>query len=242
MTSQLRPTPPSPGPFPPARLRPAASSWCAAIACSAVMLVTLVGMPAFGGLVYDEAQSGDLSDDGNNPTLLAVSPGENQVVGQMGKLGDQRDQDLFRFTVPAGGWLTSLEIARYDESPDVSGGSFLAIAAGTTVSTGFGSTQLSNALVDRPGQWLEVLAAGARFGAPSANVTGFSPPLPGGDYVVWFEELGTLIDYDMRLSIQVPEPATAAALSWLLACACGWCAWRRGRASARVKRWPYRRL
>lgn len=182
-----------------------------------VMAMQLGIGAAHAAIVWDEAVDGDLSDDGAVPTALSVSPGENEWRGQVGDLGlPETDTDLVTFTVPDGLFLTSLRFDRYDESPDIGGGSFFAVAEGSAVSTGFGSVHLSNALVDAPGEWLDDLADGARFGSPSAEVTGLTAPLPAGDYVVWLGELATQIDYTIVATLAVPEPTGLASLVALL--------------------------
>lgn len=122
--------------------------------CALAGLLSLLAASALqAATVWDEAIDGELSSDGGSPTPLVVAEGENAWSGQIGDLGGgQVDTDMVAFTVPDGLWLTSLRLDRYDESPDVGGGSFLAIAAGTTVDTGFGSTHLSNTLTDATGE------------------------------------------------------------------------------------------
>jgi len=173
--------------------------------------------PASSATVWDESVDGDISGDGASPTRLTVAVGENAWTGQVGLAGGaEADTDLVTFAVPDGLSLTSLRLDRYEESPDIGGGSFLAIASGTTVDTGFGSVHLSNALVDATGEWLDDLAAGPQFGLPSAEVTGLASPLPPGDYVVWLGELSTQIDYTLVATLAVPEPTGVAVLGGLV--------------------------
>jgi hypothetical protein len=190
------------------------------VSAALALAVLAVGDVACAATVWLELTDGELSADGAAPTRLAVSPGENSWSGRVGQVpGIGSDTDLVTFNVPSGLWLTSLRFDRYDESPDIGGGSFLAIAAGASVDTGFGSVHLSNALVNSTGEWLDDLAAGPRFGPPSANVTGFTAPLPAGDYVVWLGELSTLIDYTLTATLAVPEPAGTATLAAFLSSA-----------------------
>lgn len=173
---------------------------------------------ANAAVIWDESTDGEISSDGLRPTPVVVAEGENSWSGQVGLVGfAEPDADLVAFTVPDGLFVTSLRLDRYDETPDIGGGSFLAVAAGDTVNTGFGSVHLSNALVDSTGEWLDDLADGARFGSPSAEVTGLTAPLPPGDYIVWLGELATQIDYTFTATLAVPEPTTALLAATLLA-------------------------
>ena len=181
------------------------------------MMLGLGAIEVHAATIWNEAIDGELSASGATPSVLSVSAGENSWSGQVGLVGlPEPDSDIVTFTVPSGLFLTSLRLDRYEEAPNIGGGSFLAVAAGTTVDTGFGSVHMSNALVDEPGEWLDDLAAGAHFGAPSANVTGLTAPLPAGNYVVWLGELTTRIDYTLVATLAVPEPTSIVILGGLL--------------------------
>lgn len=185
------------------------------------VFATFVASTAFATEVWNETTNGELSANGNAPTPIVIAEGRNAWSGAVGLTGAaEPDTDIVTFTVPDGLLLTSLLVERYDISPTVGGGSFLAIAEGVSVETGFGSVHLSNALVDSTGEWLDDLAAGARFMAPSANVTGLSAPLPAGDYVVWLGELTTRADYTLVATLATPEPSSCLLLTLCMASTC----------------------
>lgn len=185
-------------------------------------------------VVWDESELGDLSDDGSAPTEIDFMLGENEIRGRMGFIDAAVDSDVFRFTVPNGLTLTSFRMENYTETPDIEGGSFLAIASGSSISTVLGSTHLSNALIGQAGEWLDDLAAGARYGSPAANVQGLTAPVPPGDYVIWFQETSTQIDYTMIATLAVPEPPTAsiAAMAGIVWLSLTFFAWYRSKNSS----------
>src|SRR4051794_34165194 len=76
----------------------------------AVLIAGLTPGNSRAGVIYDETQSGDLSDDGSVPTVLAVAPGLNDVIGTTGRGTTGIDRDYFTFTVPAGMELASIVV------------------------------------------------------------------------------------------------------------------------------------
>ncbi|MEN1678629.1 MAG: PEP-CTERM sorting domain-containing protein [Planctomycetota bacterium] len=187
----------------------------------AFLLATVGATSAAAGIVWDEAVDGELSGDGATPTLLIVAEGENVWRGEVGVLdppgtGQPFDTDLVTFTVPDGLFLTSLRLNQYDEQASVANGSFLAIAAGDSVSIGFGSVHLANALVDSLGEVLDDLELGSAFPPPAAISTGLTAPLPPGDYVVWMSEVDGPVTYELVATLAVPEPTALGGIAFAL--------------------------
>jgi hypothetical protein len=153
---------------------------------------------ASAATVWDETASGDLSDDGLQPTALVVSTGSNEIHGSVGNAGQGIDRDYFRFAVPEGAVLKSLVLLG---DTSVSGSaSFIAVQAGPQVTvspTGAGSEQLLGFMhygIDLVGN--DLLPA-----------MGIAAPLPGGVYSFWVQETGGPVAYGIDLTIAaVPEP------------------------------------
>ncbi len=186
-------------------------------------------------LTWDETINGDLSDDGNAPTLLGpFASGSNLISGTMGSLGGTgpMDADIWNFTVASGYYLTGINLVGYTSASgdysifDDTHGSFMAIANGGSINTSDPSNHLSNALwgygQDGFGNTyqnlLALLDAGPEFGG-----LGFDGPLPAGNYTFWIQEgsdqIGYSIDF-VTAPVPVPEPGGVLLLGvaglWLL--------------------------
>ncbi len=79
---------------------------------------------------FNEAISGDLSDDYLNPNQITLSEGDNEISG--GLLGGSADLDLFSFTIPTGFELPEISVTRYTGGNN---GSFLLLQSGSTLSS-----------------------------------------------------------------------------------------------------------
>lgn len=156
-------------------------------------------------VVHREADDGEFSSDGLNPTPVALAAGSNQIFGRMGGGGGGADRDYFVVTVPTSMRLSSVTLL---SDTRVLGVSFLGLQAGDrlTVSPFAGS---ANGLLG----WVhygsadigtDILPAlGRGFGA-----TGFAPPLGAGAYTFWLQETGSgSVTYGLDLQLQpVPLP------------------------------------
>ncbi len=109
----------------------------------AILVVTplLSSVPAFAGAPYDESVDGDLSDDPAAPTVLAITPGANQVAGEVNLSNDlvSGDRDFLSFTVPNGQTITDINLTAWN--PDNLG--FFAVNAGATGFIPSGATSAS---------------------------------------------------------------------------------------------------
>jgi hypothetical protein len=147
---------------------------------------------ASAGLVYDEAVSGDLSNSGLAPTVVAVAAGSNLLFGVTGKSGLVVDRDYFRFTVAPGYQLTQIVL----QPGTVSGGpdpllaqSFFAVQGGTAISESsvtaaglLGWTHYNASLIGV--NLLPLMGAGL-------GATGFSGALAAGDYAFRVQDTAT---------------------------------------------------
>src|SRR5947207_15202171 len=82
---------------------------------SAAVCALLAAAPA-KATIYDEAVSGDLSDNPAAPTALTLTPGLNSVIGTVAgfpQFGGTDPQDWVSFTIPTGFVMISYVNAKY---------------------------------------------------------------------------------------------------------------------------------
>src|SRR5205823_13212021 len=87
---------------------------------SAAVCALLAAAPA-KGTIYDEAVSGDLSNDKGAPTALTLTPGLNSVSGAVAgfpQFGGTDPQDWVSFTIPTGFVMTSYVNSKYNSADD----------------------------------------------------------------------------------------------------------------------------
>ena len=180
---------------------------------SAVVAVSFLCANAQAGIVADEAQLGDFSNDGLAPTHFSLGAGTNVVAGTFGAsaLPDVHDLDYVSFTVPAGHVMSR----------------FVLIDAYVGGAFSFVGMQAGPALTVPPDNWsIETPLLGwAHFGsasigrdllpemAVSPGSVGFTTPLPSGTYSLWIMELDTSESYRYRFGIEVvaiPGPGALA--------------------------------
>ena len=197
-----------------------------------LVLLAALALPlgSVQALTWDEGTNGDLSGDGDFPSLLGdLSAGHNLISGTMGSLSGTGplDADVWNFTVAAGYYLTGIDLVSYSAtSGSPSNDSFMAIANGSSINMSDPSLHLSNALwgygTDGFGgtynNLLALLDAGPDFGG-----LGFDGPLPSGNYTFWIQEGSDQISYGIDFvtaPVPVPEPGGALLLGvaglWLL--------------------------
>ncbi|MEL6325306.1 MAG: pre-peptidase C-terminal domain-containing protein [Cyanobacteria bacterium J06626_23] len=148
---------------------------------------------------YDEAISGDISNDPNNPLELPLAEGTTRLTAATGN----GDQEYVTVTVPDGFQLDSITLESYspndvafigvqegsvfteplDNSADVSG--FL----GYTL---FGQSAVGTDILDNIGNG----SNGPDFGGQ-----GFEGPLPAGTYTFALQQLGPVSDYTLAFNV-----------------------------------------
>src|SRR5437667_7223991 len=87
--------------------------------CAAVCAL-LAAAPA-KATIYDEAVSGDLSNNQAAPTALTLTPGLNSVSGTVAgfpQFGGTDPQDWVSFTIPTGFVMTSYVNSKYGSTDD----------------------------------------------------------------------------------------------------------------------------
>ncbi len=179
---------------------------------SIVLLASAVlyALAAHGDTTYSEIINGDLSNNGLAPTLLTVSLGLNDVFGTTGKSATTGtiDRDYFTFTVPQGLELTGITVLPGTQTLGTLGDSFIGVESGpqvtvsTTATTAAGLLGWDHYGTDDIGvNILPLMGMGA-------GATGFTGPLPAGQYSFWVQEasVGT-VDYGLEFTV-APEPAS----------------------------------
>lgn len=164
-------------------------------------------------VIYDESVSGDLSNNGLNPTQLAVGVGSNQVLGTITNVAGQ-DRDYFTISLGAGMELTGITVL-----PGTAVGStfsFFGMEGGNQVTVATNAATAAGLL-----GWWHYSAADINTDilpdmAIAANgSSGFSIPLGPGDYSFWIQELSPgSFNYGFDLAVAAvaatPEPSTYA--------------------------------
>jgi hypothetical protein len=163
------------------------------------LALTLAG-PVAAATVWDESVKGDLSNDPLAPTSVTVAPGLNDVIGSAGAgspsfdpiTGQPNfDTDFFTFTVPKGYELKSLVPVSIvftdprDMDSFIGLGSGPQITASTTFPFATGAAGLLGWMhVDPSDVGNDILPV---MGVAGQGASGFSGPLPPGEYSVWIQ-------------------------------------------------------
>ena len=162
-------------------------------------------------VAHDESVSGDLSDDGLNPTPLTFIVGENDVIGSTTNV--PLDRDVWTISIASGQQLDSITLLNYDTTEDAS---FFAVEAGSQITTFansgslLGNSLIGSAVGAQQGDDVLDDLGNAQFGG-----TGFSGPLGPGQYTFWFQETAATTNYSFRFNVSsaVPEPASASLIA-----------------------------
>ena len=189
----------------------------------AAVCALLVAAPA-KATIYDEAVSGDLSNDKGAPTALTLTPGSNSVIGTVNGFAPGTDpQDWVSFTIPTGFVMTSYINSKYDSTDpqgftgfqfgsSFSGDEFVAISYAGYAHFGFAATNPDGTPpVSTVGVNLLPLMTDPSF-AP--GTTGFTPPLAAGTYTFLIQQgnpVTTGYQFDMTIR-SVPEPGSSLCL------------------------------
>lgn len=185
---------------------------------AALAVAALLPTSAWAGAVsagWNEALQGDFSNNGLTPNFVSLSLGSNVVRGTTGRDAGTLlvDRDYFTITIPDGYELASMIVL--DGTTDIGFGSFIGLMTGNTFpidpDTFTAEGMLGWTLYDsgNVGGDLLLFMAG-----PSNGSSGFTPPLPAGNYSFWVQETGVgVANYVFQMNVAVvPEPATALSL------------------------------
>src|SRR4029077_18333856 len=175
-------------------------------------------------IIFDEAVSGDLSNNKAAPTALTLTPGSNSVIGTVNGFDNGDGQDWVSFTIPTGFVMASYVNSKYDSTdpqgftgfqfgPSFSGdqfaeGSYAGYAHFGTAANNPDGNPVSSSTV---GVNLLPLMADPTF-APGAS--GFTPPLGAGTYTFLIQQgnaVTTGYQFDMNVRA-VPETGSSLCL------------------------------
>lgn len=160
-----------------------------------------------GGITYDEAIDGDLSDDRFNPTFLSFTEGVNRVTMDV-IISDQPggDRDYFTFTIDPGFILESVILVDasnpaggFDSTAFVgfTGGDIFGFDPDTFQGDLYGFELTSSEFVGT-----DIL--------PSLTSEDGSAPSPAGDYTVWVQQTGADLTSITLDFIVTPAPSSVA--------------------------------
>jgi hypothetical protein len=189
---------------------------------SAAVCALLAAAPA-KGTIYDEAVSGDLSNNPAAPTALTLTPGSNSVIGTVNGFDNGDGQDWVSFTIPTGFVMTSYVNSKYVSTDPQGftgfqfGSSFSGdpFVAGSYAGYAHFGTDVDNPLPPSStvGVNLLPLMANPSF---SVGATGFTSPLAAGTYTFLIQQgdpTTTSYQFDMNVrSVSVPEPGSSLCL------------------------------
>lgn len=182
-------------------------------AAVAVAMMALAASAQAAG--WNEGVDGDFSNNGLAPTLVSLSAGSNTVWGTTGRAvsGGPVDLDYFTITIPAGFLLSALNVL--PGTTALGDGSFIGLMAGNTFTippnTGNAVGMLGWTLFSEVNVGDNLLIA---MSAPFVGSSGFTPPLPAGNYSFWVQETGVGVStYGFALEVTaVPEPSTVLSM------------------------------
>jgi PEP-CTERM motif len=194
---------------------------------SAAVCALLATAPA-RATIYNEATSGDLSNDKAAPTALTLTPGFNSVIGTVSGFPPEGTdpQDWVSFTIPTGFVMISYVNARYNSSDDqgFTGFQFGSSFPGGVDSEfdaanyagyahfGFAATNPDGSPPSTTvGVNLLPLMADPSF-APGTS--GFTPPLGAGTYTFLIQQGNPVTTgYRFNMTVRpVPEPGSSLCL------------------------------
>jgi PEP-CTERM motif len=189
---------------------------------SVAVCALLAAAPA-KAIIFDEAVSGDLSNNQAAPTALTLTAGSNSVIGVVNGFDNGDGQDWVSFTIPTGFVMTSYVNSKYvsddpqgftgfQSNSSFSGDPFVAPSYAGYAHFG---TKATNPDLTPPvstvGVDLLPLMADPSF-AP--GTTGFTPPLAAGTYTFLIQQgdpVTTGYQFDMTVR-SVPEPGSSLCL------------------------------
>jgi len=163
---------------------------------------------------YNEAISGDLSNNQAAPTPLTLSLGSNAIIGSV--TGSSDSQDWIVFTIQPGFVMNSFVNAAYTSSDTQGftgfqfgsafvGSTFAAASYAGYAHFGTGATNPSTPM-STVGVDLLPLMADPNV---AQGASGFTPPLQAGTYSFLIQQLGSATNYQFDISVAaVPEPAS----------------------------------
>ncbi len=145
---------------------------------------------------YDEASSGDLSNDFTQPSPLNFSTGTFKVAGTTGP----GDRDYFSFVIPEGAVLSRLNLTKYESLDSLA---FIGFEAGNALTFNPDTDDIAEA---------SKLLAYTLFGGAQLNQNLLNSmtvregesisPLTAGEYSFWVQQTGIETNYELSFTIE----------------------------------------
>lgn len=165
--------------------------------------ITACGNSSIVTTPYDENIDGDLSDDRNDPTKIALSDGNNLISSCQN--GSPKDLDYLTFTVSTGKILERIVLTQFSSIPSSNQG-FIGLQQGSILTEPPSGTNVAN------------LLGGIIYGLSDLNsnilpemailggAIGFNPPLTSNDYTLWLNQTSTesCITIDLLIADECP--------------------------------------
>lgn len=178
---------------------------------------------------YNETNQGDLSNNSQTPTAIALSSGSNIVTGKTTKGANTApnpqtnpptvvaDKDFFTFTVPDNSKVTDILLKAHTSVGDEDKSYFALTKGNKFDSIATDASYLVSKLIDA-GQMggiseinQDLLETGVGDGAGSIGDVG-PGELGPGEYTVWYQETGADTAYEFDIQLESPPPAEASKL------------------------------
>ena len=167
-------------------------------------LVVLAGLVLSLGLSHaafaanhDEFVDGDLSDDPDNPTPLAIDAGTNVITGQATDI--PLDRDIITLNVPDGVEITAIELTEFVlVSTPSDGGMLVALEEGPQI-TDFNSSAALRGFV------IAGVASGTQVGDDLLDDLG-GAPLDTGPWTIWMQNTGSVTEYQLTVTAVAMGP------------------------------------
>lgn len=165
-----------------------------------LLLLAALHWSAYAGAAdYSEFVSGDLSSVGSQPTPLALTAGDNSLIGE----ASVTDFDFLRISVPANHTLDAIVVTFHEDINQVYAG----LQAGPTWTAGSGA-EIDPAQLLGWANFPTNPHHGGHTGEDilddiglGAGATGFTPPLPSGVYTFLFQTASNAIRYGLNFSV-----------------------------------------
>lgn len=145
----------------------------------------LMVAPTVNTILYDEAITGDLSNDRTQPTTLTLTVGGNIISGATVR----RDREYFNVNVPLGQELQAILLTDYQSADEIAfvgvqkGLEFTEPPSGTVVSNLLGWTHFGPSIEPVGADLLDNMGQGE-------GALGFTGTLSAGDYTFWLQQTG----------------------------------------------------
>jgi hypothetical protein len=146
---------------------------------------------------HNEASNGDLSDDPDNPTPLAIDAGANVITGQATDI--PLDRDIITLNVPDGLEITAIELTQFNLlSTPSDGGMLVALEQGSQI-TDFNSSAALRGFV------IAGVAPGTEVGDDLLDDLG-GAPLGAGAWTLWMQNTGSVTEYQLTVTAAAVGP------------------------------------